>query len=59
MQVKSLRYPPTAHKLNCNSNLPTIEHKDQIRKIFEWQNTKKNNPTDLATESSDSVASLK
>ena len=59
MQVKSLRYPPTSHKINCNLNLPTIEHKDQIRKIFEWQNTKKNDPIDLAIESSDSVASQK
>jgi hypothetical protein len=41
MQVKSLKYPLTAQKLNCNSNLPAIEHKYQIRKIFQQQNTKK------------------
>jgi hypothetical protein len=36
--------------------LPAIEHKDQIRRIFYQENNKKNDSTDLATESSDSVA---
>ena len=43
----------------ANSNLPAIEHKDQIRRMFYQENNKKNDSTDLAIESSDFVASKK
>ena len=42
-----------------NSNCPVIEYKNQVRRMFYQKNTKKNDFTDLATESSDSVASQK
>jgi hypothetical protein len=40
MQVKSLKYPLTAHKATAISNLPAIDQKYQIRKIFHQQNNK-------------------
>jgi hypothetical protein len=57
MQVKSLRYPQLLLISIANSNLPAIDTKIKLEGYF-IRKTIKNDFIDLATESSDSVASL-
>ena len=58
MQVKSLRYLPTTPHIHCQFEFSCNRHKDQVRGVFYWENNRKNDSIDLATESSDFVAGL-
>ena len=58
MQVKSLRYLPTAPHIHYQFEFSCNRHKDQVRGVFYWENNRKNDSIDLATKSSDSVAGL-
>ena len=56
--MKSLRYLPTTPHIHNKFEFAYNRHKDQVRGIFYWENNRKNDSIDLATESHDSVAGL-
>ena len=59
MQVKSFKYLLTTHELHCKFELTCNRPQILNQKYIFIKKTIKIDPTDLATESSDSVASQK
>ena len=56
--MKSLIYLPTTPHIHNKFEFSCNRHKDQVRGVSYWENNRKNDSIDLATESFDSVAGL-